>query len=238
LKVDVVVDVGNSCIKHGNCQSGRVSRMEIRQSTEETVDTIAAEPYQTWAIGGVVPDRIKHLEQKLTAHGRKVVVIASHQQIPIRTDVEHPETIGLDRLFDALGAISEFPFRKLMVIDAGTAITVNAISSHGILEGGLIVPGLRLMAQALNQKTAQLPLIEPSSNLVFPSKDTARAIQSGILCAAVGAVERCVRTYKPEQLLFAGGDGAVLCVATDFEPKNYVPALTLEGIRIAAEALP
>jgi len=238
VKVDVVVDIGNSCIKLGRCHSGTITQVEIRVSSDETIETIAADPHKSWAIGGVVAERVSQLHDKLFQHGCSVAVINHFQQIPIRLDVHRPETIGVDRLFDAVGAIHQYPYRKLLVVDAGTAITINSISSDGIFEGGVIIPGLRLMGQALNQNTAQLPLVEISSHFVFPGKDTIRSIQSGLLSAAIGAVEKCAKSYSPELLLFTGGTGSQLSVGTDYDPKKFVPTLTLEGIRIAAEALP
>lgn len=238
MKVDAVADVGNSCIKLGKWKGNVSHGVKVVPSNDDAVSHIAMEPLQSWAIAGVVPQRVKQLTAALTANGRAVIEINDYRKIPIKVDVENPESVGVDRLFDAVAATSLFPGDKLLVVDAGTAITINAVSRDGTFLGGAILPGLFLMVQSLNAQTAQLPLTEVVPKTSFPAKNTTGAIQRGVLAAAVGAVELCARLDPPDRIVFTGGYGMHLEQSVSFPSKFYEWGLAVIGIRIAAEALP
>ena len=116
----------------------------------------------------------------------------------------------------------------------------------GAFAGGAIVPGLRLMAKALHDYTALLPLVELSmaeggATPPLPGTTTTSAIEAGIFWAVGGGVEAILReyrrTYGPSvEMFLTGGDAAALHPVL---PSAHLwPAMTLEGIRLSAEAMP
>jgi type III pantothenate kinase len=129
-----------------------------------------------------------------------------------------------------------------VVVDAGSAITVDWVDAAGAFCGGAILPGLRLMALALHEHTAFLPLIPiPNGAPPAPGTSTPAAMELGVFWSAVGGVLAVLDAYRrrfdAEPAVFlTGGDAASLHSALG--PRvTYWPEMTLEGARLAAEAL-
>src|SRR2546429_122052 len=124
MKVDVVVDVGNTRIKWGRCGSDRVLHMApVSSAVDDWVakirDWCLREP-ASWAISSVQPQRSDALIQWLRNRGNSVWVLDDHRQLPLDVHVEHPEQVGLDRLLNAVAA--KLPPRgrlPAVVVDAG-----------------------------------------------------------------------------------------------------------------------
>jgi type III pantothenate kinase len=118
------------------------------------------------------------------------------------------------------------------VVDAGTAVTVDALTGEGMFLGGLILPGIDLMSRALAAGTAGLGM-DSGSFERFP-RSTTNAIRSGAMHAISGAIERMVRTLqeheqRPPQVVLAGG-AAPLIVPRLSMPAILAPGLVLEGL--------
>src|SRR5205814_3927690 len=129
--------------------------------------------------------------------------ILTYRDLPLEVRVEFPDRVGLDRLAAAVAArflASEGrqppdTIRPAIVIDAGTAITVDLVSADGAFEGGVILPGFRLTAEALAAGTNQLPLATFTGQDQPPpvvGKHTEGAIRSGLFWGAVGAVREVI----------------------------------------------
>jgi len=240
VNVDVVVDVGNTSIKVARCKGdGFWPTIRLPHEAEYWGELSSLEPaVKTVAIAGVVPPVVQSFANWARQHRWTPIIISDNRQIPVLVNAVDPSLVGVDRLFDALAAQRRFPHRNLIVVDAGTAITINVISRSGAFEGGAILPGLALMAKSLNEFTAMLPNVVVDGGLVFPGKDTETNIKSGILASAIGAVDRCLMQYPTDVLIITGSDGALLYAHAADVPTHFIPTLTLEGIRAAAEMLP
>ncbi|MCA9269015.1 MAG: type III pantothenate kinase, partial [Planctomycetales bacterium] len=134
------------------------------------------------------------------------------------------------------------PSRPAIVVDAGTAITVDCLSSTGVFLGGAILPGMRMAAGALDRHTDKLPLVDTSQLDAPPpiGRNTQAAISSGVYWGAVGAVERMCEEFRAvlgsaPQLYLTGGDAPRL--ALRFADARHVPHLVLAGIALAAQRL-
>src|SRR5205085_7856667 len=109
---------------------------------------------------GVHPARRQRLADWLLARGDEVEVVVSPGRLPLATALPQPEKAGIDRLFNAVAVNSRRrPNAAAVVVDAGSAVTVDLVDEHGVFRGGAILPGLRLMAQALHDYTALLPAV-------------------------------------------------------------------------------
>ncbi len=249
---DVVVDIGNSRMKWGLCEGKRVS--EVRRLSLHDLAAWDAEfakiPRRSsacqWAVASVNPPALARFREWLNPRGI-TVVFENSSDLPIRMNVDEPGKVGIDRLFGALAAKSMVPpGTPAITVDVGTAVTVNLIDSDGVFQGGAIFPGPRLMGRALHDHTAKLPLIDlgevPAADV--PGRTTADAIQAGIAAAVQGGVallvERLVLRHPSPWLFITGGACGSLSkqLFRGVSKIIEVPALTLEGIRIAAEALP
>lgn len=146
---------------------------------------------------------------------------------------DHPEQLGPDR-WAALVAARGLHSGPCLVINSGTATTIDVLSAGGVFEGGLILPGVELMRFVLHEHTGRLPL-QPGHYLAAP-RNTLDAIETGCWHAQAGAVERMARTMPPGTLcIVSGGAGRVLADKLHGVEYRYVDNLVLEGLaRIAA----
>ncbi len=109
-----------------------------------------------------------------------------------------PKEVGADRIADAVGAVTMFPGKNLIIADFGTATTICAISKNKEFLGGNIIPGVRLAMEALESKTAQLPAVEIKPTRTAIGKTTIESIQSGLYWSSVGMVRELVARITNE----------------------------------------
>lgn len=177
------------------------------------------------------------IERVLSGQGAMPEFIASQPvQCGVRSGYDDPGQLGCDRWAALIGAHTMLPGASL-VVNAGTALTVDAITEEGLFLGGLIAPGIELMRLALDEHTAGLKL-RPGEVRFFPS-NTGDAIVSGATHAAAGAIERMAAFMRESgheslRVILSGGSAAVL------QPLLSVPALivdnlVLEGLAAIAE---
>ena len=111
--------------------------------------------------------------------------------------VRHPEQVGADRIASALGAHVKYP-GPLIVIDSGTATTLDVVGSDGGFEGGIISPGIYLSMRALHEAAAQLPRIAIQKPAQVIGTDTVSAMQSGVFLGYIELIDGLVRRVKAE----------------------------------------
>ena len=156
---------------------------------------------------------------------------ASMQACGVRNGYERPEQLGPDRWAALIAARALEPGRACLVVNAGTATTVDALSGAGEFLGGMIVPGVDLMRFVLHEHTGRLPL-QPG-NFVGTPRNTVDAIETGCRQAQAGAVERMHRVLGGGACIVSGGGGPALIERLDL-PCRYVENLVLDGLaRIA-----
>jgi type III pantothenate kinase len=167
-----------------------------------------------------------------------------HADMPLVITVPEPHRVGIDRLAGAAAARLVKPAdRPAIVVDCGTAATVNLVSAAGEFLGGAILPGPALMAKALAEGTSRLPevaALEQGSVPAMPGRSTQEAIAAGVGWGMRGAVARLVEEAQkafggePEpQVILTGGWRAAV---RDAVPRAIdVADLVLSGIALAAD---
>lgn len=145
--------------------------------------------------------------------------------------------MGSDRYAQLLGARWLHPNADLVVIGAGTAITVDAITATGQHIGGIIVPSTRLMRTALHEYTAQLPLTGGEMSVHEAPHNTRDALHTGALLASIGAVECFMRMYCAQmdaRIILCGGDAPELMrhlqTIGSWQHLSHAPAVGLLGL--------
>ena len=239
----VVVDVGNSLIKWGLCGATAVSAVaalppDDPASWQWQLDTWRLSGPLRWTVSGVHPPRRQRLVDWLVARGDAVEVVVAPERLPLNTALPQPEKAGIDRLLNAVAVNNRRrPATRAVIVDAGSAVTVDLLDEHGVFQGGAILPGLRLMAQALHDYTALLPVVQIDGEAAMPGTSTVQAIRAGVLSAVLGGVERLIaaveRTGAELQIFVGGGDGEILARRLT-RPAEYWPLMTLEGLRLTA----
>ena len=167
----------------------------------------------------------------------------------VRTSASHagvtcayadPSRLGVDRWMAVL-AVSRRQPQPAAVVDAGTAMTVDAVAHGREHLGGFIIPGRRLMQRALMRGTADIDVDEPESPTLALGRSTSSAVRNGAVLALAGAVERALGsladatgvTVSLAQCWFTGGDGALLAEVLG-APAQFDPNVVLEGLAIHA----
>ena len=167
----------------------------------------------------------------------------------LRLDIRSPHTVGLDRLFAARGAL-ELTGVPTLVVDAGTALTVDAVrperpcaprTGAGLFLGGAIAPGPALLARALAQGGARLPDFEPRPGVPALGKETREALRAGVAVGFEGAALRLVEQVAAEAglagacIVATGGALGFLegALAEWGERVRVVPLLVHHGLRAA-----
>ncbi|MBQ5950489.1 type III pantothenate kinase [Massilia sp. ST3] len=155
----------------------------------------------------------------------------------LRNGYREPERLGCDRFAAAIGARALAPGQDLVVATCGTATTVDAVTADGRFLGGMILPGLGLMAAALARNTAQLPQVGPGA--VPPplfGDNTGDAIVSGCLSAQAGAIERAVAGHGASACILSGGAAPYIAPALKVKHR-LADNIVLVGLHAAATAI-
>jgi type III pantothenate kinase len=168
--------------------------------------------------------------------GREVDWVGKQIDLPIEVLTEKPAETGVDRIVNMAAAFEQMG-KACVVVDAGTAITINVCDDKGSFLGGAIAPGARTMLKSLHEHTAKLPEIELAMPKHPIGKNTREAILLGVFHGIRGMVKELVENYAMElgfwpDIIATGGDAVKL-----FEGWELVhaiaPDLTLYGIALA-----
>ncbi len=155
----------------------------------------------------------------------------------VSNSYRQPRHMGIDRWVAIIGAWSELQ-TSCLIVDVGTAVTIDALDHKGQHLGGQIVPGVRLMAKALTAETSDIPTIgrrvpDAAADLEMFADNTAAAVRHGAWAAVVGAVARANKilrsnSYKPTVVL-TGGDASRMLTALG-DDALHRPHLVLQGL--------
>ncbi len=153
--------------------------------------------------------------------------------LPIMIDYETPETLGLDRLAAATGAHSIRPKENILIIDAGTCITIDLLTAEGIYKGGSILPSIDMKFKALHNYTDHLPLISRPKEIPVSGKNTKSSIQSGVMHGTILEIEGFIQDYKKRipdlRVMITGGDLKIF--ETKLKSKIFAyPKLVATGL--------
>jgi type III pantothenate kinase len=161
-----------------------------------------------------------------------VHVLSHKSRLPFKIEYETPETLGPDRIAAVAGAFNLFPGTETLIIDAGTAITFDFLSS-GIYKGGNISPGLSMRFKALNKFTGRLPLVSPADNYTFPGRNTVDAITAGVITGVTYEINEYIRTFEKKhndfKIILTGGDSAYLKDKINYH-FTYMPDIVIDGL--------
>ncbi len=187
------------------------------------------------SLGSVVPPLTGKLVQAVRHYlGHEPFVVRAGVRTGIRIRYEEPRAVGADRIADAVAVKQQYG-GPACVVDFGTAITFDAITSEGDYWGGAITPGLEVAADALFRRTAKLPKVDVARPPSVIGRNTVQAIQAGLFYGYVALVEGMVARFRRElgptmKVIATGGYAEMMAHATSvIDIVN--PWLTLDGLR-------
>jgi type III pantothenate kinase len=242
----LVLDVGNTRVKWGVSDGGRIVRTgsamreALKSSGFSALTTRLPRRVNAVLVSNVAgPGFGARLSSVVGIHCDQEVHFAhpERQAFGITSAYRQPRRLGVDRWVAMIGARSEFK-GALCVVDAGTAMTIDALDSSGQHLGGQIMPGLELMAVALERDTSDIGAPSKSAKdmrkgMGMFAGSTRQAVQAGSLNAVCGAIERAVRVmrsagYRP-QIVLTGGDASRILKQLDGKILHR-PHLVLQGL--------
>ncbi len=139
----------------------------------------------------------------------------------VKNNYQTQDTLGVDRWLAAVGARAVVPKGHVIIVDAGTAITVDWLSEESCFEGGVILPGLNLMRDALVKNTAGIKSDYSEVQKII-GRTTEECVNSGVTYGLIGAVERIVKEMQnsisePTTIILTGGSASIIKTMSDFE---------------------
>lgn len=231
------IDAGNSRIKWQLTDNGKQIAMgvqrtstildgedlqlsEIKPPTEIRIVSVAGD--------GIVKSLYQQLKKKFSIPIRFAKVSATVGELSCA--YEDPDSLGTDRWLAMAAAYQQYQ-EPLMVVDAGSAITMDIIGPDGQHIGGYIAPGLTLMHNALWQNTSDVRVVGSGlEELWMPGKNTQQAVNRGCLLAAVSTIESLAAQF-PVRIILTGGDGKIIMQALSLNTE-YHSNLVLDGLLI------
>jgi type III pantothenate kinase len=244
----IAISVGNTRTRLGLFRGKQLEHSDALPNTDPAAIVAAAlalpltDPAAPVAIAsvneGLAAGLARELGETVRGRGGDVFRFGRDIAIPISNTLDDDSTVGQDRLLNAIGAFSRAE-QACIVVDAGTAVTVDFVDGHGVFQGGAIAPGVTMMLRALHAHTAALPQVafEPAGDAMPLGKDTRGAMLLGVHSAVRGMVRVLIDRYAHfygayPQIIATGGDARTLFEGDDLV-EHIVPELTLLGIETA-----
>ncbi|MFV0377369.1 MAG: type III pantothenate kinase [Mangrovibacterium sp.] len=212
----LIIDIGNTRCKWAIFANNAM--LSVHSSTDLTVALLQQIFAETPDIAAVIVSSVRKFPNDCRSFLRgstSYFIELTHQTpVPITTRYKTPETLGLDRLAAAIGAASLYPATPLLVVDAGTAITIDLVSDRNEYLGGNISPGIETRFKALNHFTEKLPLVELTNEFDLVGTDTQSAIRAGVQQGVLFEIDSYIALFRKEQpnltSIVAGGHAPFL----------------------------
>ena len=249
----LAIDIGNTTVQLGlfdGAQLGptwRIATAHDRLADEYGVllrallRTQRRDPTDVQAviIASVVPALIPVFQEVSQAYfAVEPLLVGSGIKTGLRITYDSPREVGADRVVDAVAALALHGPPPLIVVDFGTATVFDAIDREGSYLGGAIAPGIGVAADALFERASRLSRVELQRPERTIGRNTAAAVQSGIIFGYVGLVEGIIKRFQAElgggRVIGTGGWAARIAQETK-AVEILAPNLTLEGLQMLYE---
>mgnify|MGYP001824650365 CR=1 FL=1 len=238
--MNLIIDVGNSRVKLAvYSDKGLICKkiVSVENLINSSNSLLSQYPSIDAAIvssvGKIKPKELKWLQKKL-----EVIILSHKTKIPFKNKYSTPTTLGVDRMALVSASVEKYPDKNVLIIDAGTCITYDFITSDNIYLGGAISPGIRTRYRSLNNLTSNLPLLETKTPRNIIGRSTAGSIHSGIIFGIEkeidGVIEEYQKNYRDLTVILTGGDVKLLSKrlkSSIFANSNFL----LEGLNYILE---
>lgn len=234
-----VIDIGNTNIHFGLYEDeALIKKLEIsvtEKSVEDRIEKIFdAKKLEGVAIASVVPHFIPRFKNYFKKKLNIIPLIVSPKvNCHLTFKYYNPETLGADRIANVVGGLARYK-GNLIVIDFGTATTLDVVLKDGTYRGGMIMPGVGISLEVLSERTALLSKVQLEKPKDIIGKSTEECIQSGVFHGTIAMVNGLIRQIKKADgknflCISTGGWGNVMSSHIE-EIKEFDPDLSLFGI--------
>jgi type III pantothenate kinase len=239
------ISVGNTHVRIGGFVEGKLHETLLARGQDASAVRVSIE--QMWerlkdledptilcaSVNPPVSDKI--VDWAKDQLGQVIHRVEQDYPVPIGRHLDPETLVGEDRLLNAAAAYDVLK-QACVIVDAGTALTVDFVDGAGVFHGGAILPGARMMIKAMNVGTAQLPEVDLARPLEAVGHNTVEAMRTGVFHGIRGAVRELVEQYAGfagmyPLVLATGGDAEFFF--SDYElVERIVPDLTLLGLAV------
>lgn len=211
----LVIDSGNTNVVFGLYKGKKkISQWRLRNEPQRTADEYIAFLSQWISLVGhsldaigdviissVVPEALFHLKWMVKRYFNKKPFVIGEPSVKLKMmiKIDKPESLGADRLVNAYGGYKRYG-GPLVIVDFGTATTLEVINSKGHYLGGAIAPGFKLSLKALSREAAKLPSVTFARTNHVIGTETVSAMQAGSYWGYVGMIEGLVQRTCQEYI--------------------------------------
>ena len=209
--MNLVVDIGNTLLKLAVFDDGRlVAQQCVGELREETFAGLLGGARAARAVVASTRGEAPAIVEAVRRHTDYLLEFTPATPVPIGNAYLTPATLGRDRLAAAVGAATLYPGRNALIVDFGTAVTLDFVSADGVFRGGCISPGMAMRFRALHEYTAALPLCDATDSAELLGRTTDEAVRLGVMNSLAFEIEGYIARMqgKIEDLcvIFTGGD--------------------------------
>ena len=232
--MNLVVDIGNTRIKIAVFQNSKLIHNETINNesllikARKLIKTFECSNAIISSVGSLKKSQIDKLSTEI-----KLVELNFKTKVPFKNRYLTPKTLGVDRIALISSAISKFPKKNVLIVDAGTCITYDFLDSSGFYFGGSISPGINMRYKSLNTFTDKLPLLAPINTNQLIGETTEESIHSGVINGVISEIDSIINKYRKKNkdltVVLTGGDATFLANKL----KNGIfanPFFLLEGL--------
>jgi type III pantothenate kinase len=201
----LIIDIGNTLVKYAIFSSDEIVIIYKKNDVEIS---FMKDLIQKHNVNDVI---ISSVRDKVDGDfGIKTLFLNPLTPLPITINYETPETLGNDRIANVVAASILYPNKNILIIDAGTCITIDFIDQNKEYQGGRISPGIEMRYKSLHKYTSNLPKLTISNTAQQIGKDTNSSIVSGVEKGVVAEIETIIDDFKNENedlfVIVTGGD--------------------------------
>ncbi len=232
--MNLIIDVGNTRIKLAVFKNSEIIHNESITSdifeikVIELIKKYGCDKAIISSVGTVKKSQIAKISSKI-----RLFELNSNTKVPFKNKYATPKTLGVDRLALITAAVSKFPQKNVLIIDAGTCITYDFVSLENCYFGGAISPGINMRYKSLNAFTKNLPFLELSNVHQLVGGSTEFCMHSGVINGVINEIDSFINQYREKNcdltVVLTGGDTNFLANRL----KNSIfanPNFLLEGL--------
>lgn len=235
MSANIIIDWGNTLVKLARFeQGGLVEHMQLPGPSYKVISDWIGHPARCKMLLCTVSSKSNEVEKQLQQEALFFLKLSHQTPVPLQTRYLTPETLGYDRLANAVAAWRlRKPDHHALAIDAGTCLKYDFVHSEKGYLGGAISPGLRMRYRALHDQTDALPLLTEAQRTPLTGQSTYESMHSGVVNGMLAEIRQIIRQYRAEypecSVFLTGGDASLF----EEELKNHIfahPFLTLTGL--------
>jgi type III pantothenate kinase len=233
--MNLIIDVGNTFVKFAVFESDEIiykTSFKLQFFLDELKHTLDSYKQIGFCIISSV-GRLNKEQVEVLKNQINVLELNADTRLPFINLYKTPKTLGVDRIGLVAAAVNSFPEHNVLIIDAGTCVTYDMLTSNNDYLGGAISPGIQTRYASLNNLTANLPLLKRKAPKNIIGNTTKKAIHSGVVFGLIHEIGGVIDAYKQEfadlTVILTGGDAKFLSKqlkSSIFANSNFL----LEGL--------